>query len=62
MEKTSVVFNPLDPYIGQDYTIQDVNLLNEFTLNREFGADQDTVEYQVYSATNQLLYFGLYNF
>ena len=61
MEKTSVVFNPLDPYIGQDYTIQDVNLLNEFTLNREFGADQDTIEYQVYSATNQLLAVN-YNF
>ena len=61
MEKTSVVFNPLDPYIGQDYTIQDINLLNEFNLNREFGADQDTVEYQVYSATNQLLAVN-YNF
>ena len=51
MEKTSVVYNPLDPYIAQDYTTQDVNLLNEFSINREFGAEQDTVEYQVYSAT-----------
>jgi len=55
MEKTSVVYNPLDPYIAQDYTTQDVNLLNEFSINREFGAEQDTVEYQVYSTTNQLL-------
>jgi len=55
MEKTSVVYNPLDPYISQDYTTQDVNLLNEFSINREFGAEQDIVEYQIYSATNQLL-------
>jgi hypothetical protein len=61
MEKTSVVFNPLDPYIAQDYTLQDVNLLNEFSLNRDFGAEQDTVEYQVYSSTNQLLAIN-YNF
>jgi hypothetical protein len=61
MEKTSVVFNPLDPYIAQDYTLQDVNLLNEFSLNRDFGAEQDTVEYQIYSSTNQLLAIN-YNF
>ena len=61
MEKTSVVYTPLDPYIAQDYTLQDVNLLNEFSLNRDFGAEQDTVEYQVYSATNELLAIN-YNF
>ena len=55
MEKTSVTYTPLDPYISQDYTIQDVNLLNEFSINREFGAEQDTIEFQVYSNTNQLL-------
>ena len=51
MEKTSVTYTPLDPYISQDYTLQDVNLLNEFSVNRDFGASQDTVEYQIYSAT-----------
>jgi len=39
----------------QVYSIQDVELLNEFELNREFGSSQDVVEYHIYSPTNTLL-------
>ena len=39
----------------QVYSIQDVELLNEFELNREFGSSQDVVEYHIFSPTNELL-------
>tara|TARA_R110002020_G_scaffold152919_2_gene331988 strand:- start:5595 stop:10961 length:5367 start_codon:yes stop_codon:yes gene_type:complete len=45
----------------QDYSVQDINLLNEYEINREFGAEQDIVEHHIYSATNNILYSN-YNF
>ena len=45
----------------QDYSVQDINLLNEYEINREFGAEQDIIEYHIYSATNNVLYSN-YNF
>lgn len=45
----------------QDYSVQDINLLNEYEINREFGAEQDIVEHHIYSATNNVLYSN-YNF
>ena len=39
----------------QVYSTQDIELLNEFELNREFGSEQDVVEYHIFSATNELL-------
>ena len=39
----------------QDYSVQDINLLNEYEINREFGAEQDIVEHHIYSATNNIL-------
>ena len=39
----------------QVYSTQDIELLNEFELNREFGSEQDIVEYHIFSATNELL-------
>ena len=47
METSSVVFNPSVEYVNQDYSTQDVNLLNEYEIVRNFGADQDVIEYYV---------------
>ena len=55
MEQTSVSNNSPEGLINQDYTTQDINLLNEYELNREFGAEQDVVEYHIFSNNNQLL-------
>ena len=55
METSSVVFNPSVEYVNQDYSTQDVNLLNEYEIVRNFGADQDVIEYYVYSADNTLI-------
>ena len=55
METSSVVFNPSSEYITQDYSQQDINLLNEYNIVRNFGADQDVVEFYVYSADNTLI-------
>ena len=61
METSSVAFNPSLDYVNQDYSNQDINLLNEYEIVRNFGADQDTVEYYVYSADNSLIAAN-YNF
>ena len=55
METSSVVFNPTSEYITQDYSQQDINLLNEYNIVRNFGADQDIVEFYIYSADNTLI-------
>jgi len=55
METSSVVFNPSSEYITQDYSTQDINLLNEYNIVRNFGADQDVVEFYIYSADNTLI-------
>ena len=55
MEQTSVSNNSPLELINQDYSIKDVSLLNEYEVNREFGAEQDVVELHVFSSTNQLL-------
>ena len=39
----------------QVYSSQDINLLNEFELSREFGAEQDIIEYHIFDSTNNLL-------
>ena len=31
----------------QVYSSQDITLLNEFEINREFGAEQDVIEYHI---------------
>ena len=55
MEQISVSNNSPESLIPQDYNTKDVNLLNEYALSREFGAEQDVIEFHVFSATNQLL-------
>ena len=60
MEKISVV-NSTNTYQNQNYDSKDSSLLNGFDINREFGAEQDTVELHIYNANNQLLR-SLYNF
>ena len=55
MEQISISNNSPEELIGQDYTTQDVSLLNEYELSRDFGAEQDVVEYHVFSNVNQLL-------
>ena len=61
METSSVAFNPSLDYVNQDYSNQDISLLNEYEIVRNFGADQDVVEYYVYSADNTLIAAN-YNF
>ena len=61
METSSVAFNPSLDYVNQDYSNQDISLLNEYEIVRNFGADQDVVEYYVYSADNTLIVAN-YNF
>ena len=39
----------------QIYSSQDINLLNEFELNRDFGAEQDIIEYHIFDPNNSLL-------
>ena len=39
----------------QVYSSQDINLLNEFELNRDFGAEQDIIEYHIFDPNNNLL-------
>jgi ABC-type uncharacterized transport system substrate-binding protein len=39
----------------QVYSSQDINLLNEFELNRDFGAEQDIIEYHIFDTNNNLL-------
>ncbi len=39
----------------QVYSSQDINLLNEFELNRDFGAEQDIIEYHIFDPNNSLL-------
>jgi hypothetical protein len=60
MEQISVV-NSTNTFSNQNYDSKDASLLNEFDLNREFGAEQDTVELHIFSVNNQLLR-SLYNF
>jgi hypothetical protein len=55
MEQISVSNNSPESLIPQNYNTKDVNLLNEYALSREFGAEQDVIEFHVFSATNQLL-------
>jgi len=55
MEQISIANISSDNIITQDYSAQDSNLLNEFDINREFGAEQDVVELHIFSNTNQLL-------
>ena len=55
METSSVAFNPSLDYVNQDYSNQDITLLNEYEIVRNFGANQDVVEYYVYSADNSLI-------
>lgn len=61
METSSVAFNPSLDYVNQDYSNQDLNLLNEYEIVRNFGASQDIVEYYVYSADKSLIAAN-YNF
>ena len=61
METSSVIFNNPLEYVTQDYSQQDINLLNEYNIVRNFGADQDIVEFYVYSADNTLVAAN-YNF
>jgi hypothetical protein len=60
MEQISVV-NSTNTFSNQNYDSKDASLLNGFDLNREFGAEQDTVELHIYNVNNQLLR-SLYNF
>jgi hypothetical protein len=55
MEQISIANISSDNIITQNYSPQDSNLLNEFDINREFGAEQDIVELHIFSNTNQLL-------
>jgi hypothetical protein len=55
MEQISVSNNSPELLIPQDYNSKDINLLNEYSLSRDFGAEQDIVEFHVFSNTNQLL-------
>ena len=55
MEQISVSNNSPESLIPQNYNTKDVNLLNEYALSREFGAEQDVIEFHIFSATNQLL-------
>ena len=55
METSSVVINPSLEYVNQEYSTQDINLLNEYEVVRSFGTDQDVIEYYVYSANNTLV-------
>jgi len=55
MKQTSITNNSPIDLINQDYSIKDTSLLNEFSINRDFGAEQDVVEYHVFSNNNQLL-------
>ena len=55
MEQISVSNNSPESLIPQDYNTKDVNLLNEYALSREFGAEQDVIEFHIFSSTNQLL-------
>ena len=55
METTSITNNPPEELINQDYTTQDTTLLNEYEVSRDFGAEQDVVEYHVFSNANLLL-------
>ena len=55
MEQISVSNNSPESLIPQDYNTIDVNLLNEYALSRDFGAEQDVIEFHIFSATNQLL-------
>jgi hypothetical protein len=55
MEQTSISNNSPEELINQDYTTKDVSLLNEYEISRDFGAEQDVVEYHIFSNTNQLL-------
>jgi hypothetical protein len=55
MEQVSVSNNSPESLIPQDYNTQDINLLNEYSLSRDFGAEQDVIEFHIFSNTNQLL-------
>ena len=55
MEQISVSNNSPESLIPQDYTTKDINLLNEYSLSREFGAEQDVIEFHIFSNSNQLL-------
>ena len=55
MEQTSISNNSPEGLINQDYTSKDVTLLNEYEISREFGAEQDVVEYHIFSNSNTLL-------
>ena len=61
MEQISITNISSDNLISQDYNPQDLNLLNGFEINREFGAEQDIVEVHIFSNNNQLL-TSSYNF
>jgi hypothetical protein len=61
MEQISIASISSDNLITQDYNSQDSSLLNEFEINREFGAEQDIVELHIFSNNNQLLNSN-YNF
>jgi hypothetical protein len=55
MEQTSISNNSPESLINQDYSTKDSSLLNEYEISRDFGAEQDIVEYHIFSRTNQLL-------
>jgi hypothetical protein len=55
MEQTSISNNSPLGLINQDYNLKDSSLLNEYEVSRDFGAEQDVVEYHIFSSTNQLL-------
>ena len=54
MEQTSVSLIT-NSTISRTYNPTDSELLNEFAISRDFGAEQDVVELHIFSSTNELL-------
>jgi hypothetical protein len=55
MEVTNISQLNRDSYKTQDYKPQDELLLNQLTLNKEFGEDNDHIELHIISPNNEVL-------
>ena len=55
MEEINVITTGSESFVNQNYIPKDENLLNSFSLNRDYGAPQDVIELHIFDESGTLL-------